>query len=239
MTCIATLVHRTHPAFALMILLSILAGPGVAASHQASGAALYLSQSNASAPEFLALPGTIRDPAWTDSGQLDTQQSPQSIQEHNKALARSFYEDLWFSDNTDRYDRYVADEYVVHDIGDRKGVTEPAVEQKNIADFFHSQGEMTGSIDFQIADGDLVATRWHWRMEPTSLMFRVMGGRQEIPIINVFRFEDGKIVEVWNHRHDIDTGFANFKFLRGFGAGVVFTLIVWGVLFMLRRRQQG
>ena len=55
--------------------------------------------------------------------------------ERNKAIARAFYEDLWFSNNTHNYSRYVADNYVVHDIGDRKGITEPAIEQKNIADF--------------------------------------------------------------------------------------------------------
>lgn len=162
--------------------------------------------------------------------------SAESVQEQNKALARAFYEDLWFSDNTDRYEQYVADEYVVHDTGDRKGVTEPAVEQKTIADFFHSKGEMTGRIDFQIAEGDLVATRWHWRLEPTSFMFRMMGGRDEIPIINVFRFEDGKIVEIWNHRHDIDTGFANFKFVKGLAVGLVFGLLGWGSAFFLWRR---
>lgn len=165
-------------------------------------------------------------------------QTPLSQQEQNKALARGFYEDLWFSNNTDRFERYVADEYVVHDIGDRKGVTEPAVEQKNIADFLHSQGAMTGRIDFQIAEGDLVATRWQWQLEPTSLMFRMMGGRNQIPIINVFRFKDGKIVEIWNHRHDIDTGVANVKFLNGFGAGLLFSLIVWTAVFLVRRARR-
>lgn len=162
-----------------------------------------------------------------------------SIEVRNKALARGFYEDLWFTDQTDRYTRYLADEYVVHDTGDRKGVTEPAIRQKEIADFFHSQGEMTGSIDYQVADGDLVATRWQWRLEPTSLMFRIMGGRDQIPIINVFRFdEEGKIVEIWNHRHDIDTGAANFKFIKGLAVGLVFALLGWGVAFFLWRRKR-
>ena len=161
-----------------------------------------------------------------------------SIEERNKELARGFYVDLWFSENTDEYERYLADEYVVHDTGDRKGVTEPAVRQKEIADFFHAQGEMTGSIDYQIAEGDLVATRWQWKLEPTSLMFKIMGGRDQIPIINVFRFNDeGKIVEIWNHRHDIDTGVANFKFLKGLGVGIVAGLLAWGVTFLLRRRR--
>lgn len=162
----------------------------------------------------------------------------QSLQDRNKELARGFYQDLWFTSNTDRYPLYVADEYVVHDVGDRKGVTEPAVEQKNIADFLHSQGDMTGSIDFQIAEGDLVATRWQWKLEPKTFMFRIMGGRKQIPIINVFRFEDGKIVEIWNHRHDIDTGMANFKFVAGLAIGLLIALPGWILFFAGRRKRR-
>lgn len=181
---------------------------------------------------------------WTafaqSTGENEASRAPadsiESIEERNKALARGFYEDLWFSERTERYDRYVADEYVVHDVGDRKHVTEPAIEQKNIADFFHSKGEMTGRIDFQIAEGDLVATRWQWIFEPTSLLFRVMGGRDSIPIINVFRFEDGEIVEIWNHRHDIDTGVGNIPFVKGLAIGLLFALVGWGFAFVLWRR---
>lgn len=161
-----------------------------------------------------------------------------SVEERNKALARGFYEDLWFSNRTDRYGRYLADEYVVHDIGDIKDVTEPAVMQKEIADFLRSQGNMSGSIDFQIAEGDLVATRWQWRFEPTSLLFRLLGGRDQIPIVNVFRFRDGKIVEIWNHRHDIDTGRGNIPFVKGLGLGLTVALIGWGFALVLWRRER-
>lgn len=160
-----------------------------------------------------------------------------SIEQRNAAIAREFYEALWFSDNTDRYDEFMADKYVVHDTGDRKNVTEPAIEQKRIADFFHSQGEMTGSIDFQIAQGDLVATRWQWQLKPETLMFKLLGGSNQIPIINVFRLNDaGKIVEIWNHRHDIDTGVANFKFLGGLAVGLAIALIGWILALVLWRK---
>lgn len=91
---------------------------------------------------------------------------------------------------------------------------------------------MTGSIDYQIAEGDLVATRWQWDFEPTSLPFRLMGGRNPVPIINVFRFEDGEVVEIWNHRHDIDTGRGNLPFVKGLGIGLVVALLGWGVAFV-------
>tara|TARA_R110000850_G_scaffold183462_2_gene309054 strand:- start:10131 stop:10628 length:498 start_codon:yes stop_codon:yes gene_type:complete len=130
----------------------------------------------------------------------------QSDLERNKETARQFYQDLWFTNNTDAYAKYVAATYVVHDIGPTKGVTERASKQKEIADVFHSFGEMTGKIDYQIAEGDKVATRWFVSLEPTSEA-REMGMTKVdgVAIINVFRFNaEGQIVEIWNHRHDVE-----------------------------------
>jgi len=145
--------------------------------------------------------------------------------EENKALARGFYEDLWFNNRTENYHKYVAETYVAHDIGDRKNVTEPAIEQKEIADFFWENGAFDGKIDYQIAEGDLVATRWTGNYKPSTLLGRVLIGGGEIPIINVFRFQDGKIVELWNHRHDIDTPQTLPFVLKGFFIGLLFSLI--------------
>jgi len=147
--------------------------------------------------------------------------------EANKQVAMGFYRDPWATDNTDRYSDYVADTYVVHDIGDRKGVTEPAIEQKIIADRFWDGGEM---------DFDLVATRWTWHYEPESLMARFLFGSNSIPVINAFRIDDGKIVEVWNHRHDIDTNFVNLFRLQGLLIGLLIA-IVPGVLAVRWRRK--
>lgn len=124
----------------------------------------------------------------------------------NKRLARDFYEDLWFTENTGNYADYLASEYVIHDIGGRDGFTEPAVTQKDIADRFHGFGRLTGRIDYQIAEGDMVATRWFISLDPTEeAQAAGMTKVDRVPIINVFRFNDkGKIVEIWNHRYDID-----------------------------------
>ena len=158
------------------------------------------------------------------------------VEEKNKALALAFYEDLWFSRNTDKYDVYMADTYIAHDIGDDKNVIESAIDQKNIADFFWANGEMSGEIDYQIAEGDLVATRWTWRYEPTTLLGRILHGRDDLPIINVFRFEDGKIVELWNHRHDIDSGMTLRFTLKGFLYGCLVALLPLAWAISLRRR---
>ncbi|MEL7271524.1 MAG: nuclear transport factor 2 family protein [Bacteroidota bacterium] len=144
-------------------------------------------------------------PLLAQSDSLTVVASQISVEEINKEIARNFYQDLWFTNNTDKYADYVAEEYVVHDIGDRKGVTEPAIEQKIIADRFWEGGSWDSRIDYQIAEGNLVATRWTANYQADSFMAKVMFGTSSIPIINVFRIKDGKIVEIWNHRHDIDT----------------------------------
>jgi predicted SnoaL-like aldol condensation-catalyzing enzyme len=149
--------------------------------------------------------------------------------EENKAIARRFYENVWFAPRTDSVAALVAAEYVVHDIGELKGIREPADAQQSIADFFWQNGTMGGRIDFQIAERDLVATRWQWEYTPRSWWMKasMLGGRQSIPVINVFRIQDGKIVEIWNHRHDIDIGFrANVLQAKGFLAGLLFSGLV-------------
>jgi predicted SnoaL-like aldol condensation-catalyzing enzyme len=158
------------------------------------------------------------------------------VEEQNKALARRFYEEVWFKNNPAAVDELVAPTYIAHDTGDRKNSMEPADEQKQIAQFFWDRGSMTGSIDYQIAEGDLVATRWQWYFEPNVWWMKILGGKEHIPIINVFRFRDGKIVEVWNHRHDIDTAQGNFIFLKGLFVGLIPSIGLLVVLILLWRK---
>lgn len=163
-------------------------------------------------------------------------QNTDSLERVNKKIAADFYTDLWFTNNTDNYDNYVADTYIVHDIGDRKGVTELAIEQKNIADFFWENGEWENSFDYQVAEGDLVVTRWRSKFKPSTLLGKVAIGDGKIPIINVFRIKDGKIVEIWNHRHDIDTNRTLLFTLKGLLIGLCLSLIPLVIVFRLRRK---
>ncbi|MCT8341022.1 ester cyclase [Flavobacteriaceae bacterium TK19130] len=172
--------------------------------------------------------------AQTDTVQL---RNKEEREQRNKELAAGFYQDLWFTNNTGNYKKYMADTYVAHDIGDRKGVTEPAIEQKIIADRFWENGTWNSKINYQIADGDLVATRWEATYEPTTLLGKVIYGAGTIPIINVFRFnEEGKIVELWNHRHDIDTNFTMKFTLQGLLIGLLIALIPTIIAFRYKRK---
>ncbi|MEM7180744.1 MAG: hypothetical protein AAF518_07520, partial [Spirochaetota bacterium] len=89
---------------------------------------------------------------------------------------------------------------------------------------------------YQIAEGDLVATRWTWQFQPTTLLGRILKGRDDIPIINVFRIEDEKIIEIWNHRHDIDTGMPLRFTLKGFLFGILVSILPLAWAISLRRR---
>lgn len=187
-------------------------------------------------PIFLIMWMLVPVTGQEDSTILSTEPTEIDQTEINKKLALDFYRDLWFTNNTDKYIKYVADEYIVHDIGDRKNAVERAIEQKKIADFFWSNGTWESEIDYQIAEGDLVATRWTAKFNPETLLGRVFIGDNRIPIINVFRFEDGKIVEIWNHRHDIDMKRTNLLWVKGFLIGLLIALIPTIIVFRQRRK---
>jgi steroid delta-isomerase-like uncharacterized protein len=123
----------------------------------------------------------------------------------NKALVRRFYEEVWTRGNLDVADQVFAEDYARHDL--RAGDPAPGPEgQKQIAAAFRAAfPDLIWDIDFILADGEYVAGRWTaagthlgpWAgVEPT-------GRSMEFSGINVFRFADGKVVEIWNHRDDL------------------------------------
>jgi steroid delta-isomerase-like uncharacterized protein len=126
-------------------------------------------------------------------------------EEANKALVRRFYEEVWARGNLAVADEVFANEYDRHDF--RASEPAPGPEgQKTIAARFRAAfPDLTWEIDFILADGDFVTGRWTaagthlgaWGgVEPTGRPMRFSG-------INVFRFADGKVVEIWNHRDDL------------------------------------
>ena len=167
--------------------------------------------------------------AWSQPKVVDMAQQL----EINKAIAKNFYQDLWFTNNTDKYQDYVAKEYVVHDTFQRKNIVEPAIEQKYIADMFWDKGELSGKIDYQVAEGDLVVTRWNASLSPKTLLGKLYG-MEQLAIINVFRIKEGKIVEIWNHRHDIETNQTLRFVIKGLLIGLFIALIPTVIAIRLR-----
>jgi steroid delta-isomerase-like uncharacterized protein len=125
--------------------------------------------------------------------------------EANKALVRRFYEEVWNSGNVDFAYQVFADDYIRHDLRPAQGV--PGAEgQKQIAATFRSAfPDLRFAVDLVLGEGDYVAARWtavgthsgSWGgQEPTGRSMRFSG-------VNLFRFRDGKVVEIWNHRDDL------------------------------------
>ena len=126
-------------------------------------------------------------------------------EEANKALIRRFYDEVWALGKLEVAEEVFADVYERHDF--RGGDPGPGPDgQKRIAAAFRAAfPDLTWEVDFLLAEGDFVAGRWTasgthrgaWAgVEPSGRPMRFSG-------INVFRFADGKVVEIWNHRDDL------------------------------------
>ncbi len=122
------------------------------------------------------------------------------MSEENKALARR-WADIFNQDNLDLVDEIYASDFVGHDPAmpeDTRGV-------EGARDFYSMyrsaipDGEIT--IEGQIAEGDMVATRWTGRGTHQGDLMGVppSGNRVEVPGITISRIEGGKVVEEWNN----------------------------------------
>jgi steroid delta-isomerase-like uncharacterized protein len=123
----------------------------------------------------------------------------------NKALIRRFYEEVWNRGNVDVCDDVFAPDYVRHDL--RPTDAEPGPEgQKQIATRFRSAfPDLQFEVEILVAEGDYVVGAW--TAEGTHLgswgMVEPSGRRARLSGVNIFRFENGKVAEIWNHRDDL------------------------------------
>ena len=123
----------------------------------------------------------------------------------NKALVRRFYEEVWDRGNTDVAFEVFADDYIRHDFRPTATVPGPAG-QKEIADDFRAAfPDLRVAVDLVFGEGDFVVGRWTatgthlgaWgAVEPT-------GKTVTFSAANLYRFENGKVAEIWNHRDDL------------------------------------
>jgi steroid delta-isomerase-like uncharacterized protein len=125
--------------------------------------------------------------------------------EANKALIRRFYEEVWNRGNLDVADEVFAAGYVRHDFRATEPEPGPAGQKQIAADFRAAFPDLSFEIDFLLAEGELVAGRW--TATGTHLGswagFAATGRPMRFSAINVFRFDGGKVVEIWNHRDDL------------------------------------
>jgi predicted ester cyclase len=125
--------------------------------------------------------------------------------DENKALIRRFYEEVWGKGDETLSAEVFRDDYVRHDL--RPAAAEPgAAGQTKIAlDFRRAIPDLVWRVDLILGDGEYVVGRWTatgtqtgpWgAIEPTGKPIEFSG-------VNIFRFEGGKVAEIWNHRDDL------------------------------------
>jgi steroid delta-isomerase-like uncharacterized protein len=125
--------------------------------------------------------------------------------EDNKTLVRRFYEEVWDRGNTDVAFDVFADDYVRHDPRATEALPGPAGQKQIAEDFRAAFPDLRMTVGLVVGDGDFVVGRWtatgthlgQWgSLAPT-------GRRATFSAVNIFRFERGKVVEIWNHRDDL------------------------------------
>jgi len=125
--------------------------------------------------------------------------------EQNKATVRRFYEEVWNKGNVDFAFEVFAEDYTRHDLRPTEALTGPEGQRKIAADFRSAFPDLEWKVDLIFAEGDLVAGRWTARGTNTGAWDGVKptGKTVQFSGVNIFRFANGKVIEIWNHRDDL------------------------------------
>ncbi len=123
----------------------------------------------------------------------------------NKALVRRFYEEAWGRGELDVIDETFAEDYVRHDLRPTSPVPGPEGQRQITAGFRAAFPDLRFEVDLMVAEDDLVVGRWTASGTQTGPLGPVepTGRRATFSGVNIFRFEGGKVAEIWNHRDDL------------------------------------
>lgn len=125
--------------------------------------------------------------------------------DENKALIRRFYEEVWSKGNVNVAEEVFAPDYVRHDLRSTTAAPGPEGQKQVAAAFRAAFPDLRFDIEIVLGDGEYVAARWTafgthsgaWGdVEPTGQFVTFSG-------VNIFRFEEGLVAEIWNHRDDL------------------------------------
>ena len=126
--------------------------------------------------------------------------------EANKALVRRFYEEVWRRGNVFFAEEVFADDYVRHDLRATQAAPGGAGQALIAEQFRAAFPDLDWRVDLVLGEEDLVAARWTAFGTHSGTWGDVMPTGKHVTFsgVNIFRFgEDGKVVEIWNHRDDL------------------------------------
>jgi steroid delta-isomerase-like uncharacterized protein len=119
--------------------------------------------------------------------------------EQMKAIARMEFEEVFSNGRLDLIDEILGDDYICHD----PALPEPARGKQGLRDavigFRAALPDLRFSVDQQVAEGDRVVTGWTATGTHTGELMGIPGTGRRVTMagVDIERFEDGKIVEVW------------------------------------------
>ena len=128
-----------------------------------------------------------------------------STPQSNKALILRFYEEVWNKGNVKFVHEVFAEDYVRHDLRPSQAPPGPSGQETIAIAFRKAFPDIHYTIDLAIAEDDLVCLRW----TATGTMIGDWGGvpatgkKLNYSGVNIFRFKNGKVSEIWNHRDDL------------------------------------
>lgn len=131
--------------------------------------------------------------------------------EQNKALVRRHFEELWSKGDLEVADEIYSQDAVGHcrDLPDQRGY--PASEKEEVERSNSAFPDTVVTVDFQVAEQDLVVTRWHFEGTHTGPGYGDPTGRQvAVDGVHIHRIANEKIVEIWAHGD-------NLTFMRQLG----------------------
>ena len=123
----------------------------------------------------------------------------------NKELILQFYEEVWGEGNLEFSREVFHEDYIRHDLRPGDAVAGAAGQMQIAGDFRRAFSDLEIKIDLVFGDDEYIAVRWTmegthsaaWRnIQPTNKKATFSG-------VNLFRFEKGKVMEIWNHRDDL------------------------------------
>ena len=119
--------------------------------------------------------------------------------EENKALARRVLEEMFNKGNLDVADDLLAPDYVDHDPAMPEDIHGPEGFKQYVGAYRSAFPDLHLEIEEQIAEGDLVATRWTGTGTDDGELAGIppTGKRVTLPGMEIVRISGGKLVEGW------------------------------------------
>ena len=119
--------------------------------------------------------------------------------EENKAVVRRVIEEMFNKGNLDAADELIAPDFVQHDPAMPEEVHGPEGFKNFAAAYRAAFPDLHMNIEEQIAEGDLVATRWTvtGTHDGEIMGINPTGSRVAQPGMDISRVSEGKVAETW------------------------------------------